>query len=78
MKFAIFEGDTAWLDFIQYWGVIGFFYDSTLGGILAYLIVGVICLFAVIGLLATIKWLFTRKRKKKTAPGENWLKTGKL
>ena len=78
MKFMIGEGGWSWLERAAYRGAIGLFYDTTMGGVLSYLIFGLVCLFAVIGFFATIKWLFTRKRKKKETAGERWLRTGKF
>ena len=65
MKFIITERAWTMLENLTYRGVIGLFYDSTLTGMLAYLLFGIICAFAIIGLFATVKWLFTRKKKKK-------------
>lgn len=78
VKFALIEGDTALLNMIDYWGAIGFFYNTTLGALLAYLIIGLVILFAVIGFFATIKWLIFGRHKKKKSYGEQWLKTGKI
>ena len=35
-------------------------------------------LFAIIGLITTIKFFVTRKKKKKETAGERWLRTGKF
>lgn len=78
MKFIIGESGWSWLERVSYRGAIGLFYNTTLGGVLAYLIFGLICLFALIGFLTVVKWLFTRKRKKKETAGEKWLRTGKF
>lgn len=76
MKFLIGEGGWSWLERAAYRGAIGLFYDNTLSGILAYLIFALVCVLTVIGLFTVLKWMFTRKKKKKD-PGEEWLKTGK-
>lgn len=65
MKFIITESAWTMIENLQYRGVIGLFYDSTLTGLLAYIVLGLVCAFAIIGLFATVKWLFTRKKKKK-------------
>lgn len=78
MKFIIGgEGGWGWLERATYRGAIGIFYDDTLNGLLAYLIFGIICLLAVIGLLTILKWLFFGRRKKED-PGKKWLRTGKF
>lgn len=77
MKFII--GGEDWMSYFErmtYDGAIGIFYKDTLGGILAYLIVGLLILLAVIGLITVLRFIF-RPRKKKMTPGEKWLKTGK-
>lgn len=33
--------------------------------------------FAIIGLITTIKWLFTRNKNKET-PGQKWRRTGRM
>lgn len=66
MKFM--WGGEDWVGYLErltYDGAIGIFYKDTLGGMAAYAIAGVISLLALIGLLATVKWFFTRKKKKK-------------
>lgn len=78
MKFIIGgEGSWGWLERATYRGAIGIFYDDTLNGLLAYLIFGIICLLAVIGLFTVLKWLFFGRRKKED-PGKKWLRTGKF
>ncbi|WP_293008553.1 MULTISPECIES: hypothetical protein [unclassified Oscillibacter] len=76
MKFIIGENGWSWLERITYRGAIGLFYDSTLGGVLTYLIFGTMCILAVVGLITVLKLLFFRK--KKISPEEKWLKTGKF
>ena len=76
----LFIGGEDWYSFFErmtYDGVIGLFYKDTWGGVLAYLIVGLICLLAVIGLITVIRLIF-RPRKSKMSPTEKWMKTGKL
>lgn len=65
MKFIFSESGWAFFERMAYRGVIGLFYDSTLTGLLAYLIFFAVIGFAIIGLISTSKWLFTRKKKKK-------------
>ena len=65
MKFIFSESGWAFFERMAYRGVIGLFYDSTLTGLLAYLIFFAVIGFAIIGLISTLKWLFTRKKKKK-------------
>lgn len=65
MKFICGDDLMSILERLTYRGAIGLFYDSTLTGMLAYLLFGLLCLFAAIGLFATLKWLFTRKKKKR-------------
>lgn len=78
MKFIIGgEGGWGWLERATYRGAIGIFYDDTFNGLLAYLIFGIICFLAVIGLFAVLKWLFFGRRKKED-PGKKWLRTGKF
>lgn len=66
MKF-IWGGENwvGYLERLAYDGAIGFFYKDTLGGMAAYAVAGIIALLALIGLFTVIKWLFTRKKKKK-------------
>ena len=70
------ESFLEWLDRATYDGAIGLFYNGTWGGVLAYLIVGLLCLFAVIGFITVLCLLF-RPRKKKMSAEEKWMKTGK-
>lgn len=77
MKFIIGEGFMSQLDRFSYRGGIGFYYDSTLGGIITFLVVGLICVFAVIGFITVLKWLFWGIPKKED-PGKRWLRTGKF
>ncbi len=78
MKFIIGEGGWSWLERATYRGGIGLFYNDTWGGLLAYAIFGILCILAIIGLITTITFLFSRKGKKKMNSHEKWLKTGKL
>ncbi len=66
-----------WLERATYRGAIGLFYDATWSGVLAYVIVGLICLLAVIGLITVIRFIF-RPRKSKMSPTDKWMKTGRL
>ncbi len=71
------EDGWGWLERATYKGAIGLFYDDTWSGVLAYIIIGLICLLAVIGLITVIRLIF-RPRKPKMSPTEKWMKTGKL
>lgn len=67
MKFFIGEGSWSWLEWAQYRGAIGLFYQDTLGGLLAYLIFSLICVLSLIGLWTVIKGIifgFSSKKKK--------------
>ena len=78
MKFVIGAEDfLGWLDRATYKGAIGIFYNDTWSGVLAYLIFGLIIIFAVIGFVALLKFLFFRPKKPKTSSADKWLKTGK-
>ena len=78
MKFIIGEGLGSLIERLSYHGVIGIFYKDTLWGVLAYITFALICFFAVIGICATLKWLFFRGNKKKMTSEEKWIKTGRL
>lgn len=78
MKFVIGAEDFwGWLDRAAYRGAIGIFYDDTWSGVLAYILFGLLALFAFIGVIATIKFLFFRPKKPKMTSSEKWMKTGK-
>lgn len=78
MKFIIGEGWESVLDRLTYRGIIGIAYENTLTGLLAYLIFGLICVLAVIGLFTVLKWIFFGRNKKHKDPGKEWLRTGKF
>ncbi len=67
MKFFIGEGDWSWLEWARYRGTIGLFYEDTLGGLLAYLIFGLVCVLSAIGLWVVVKTIVfglpTKKKK---------------
>lgn len=65
MKFIISEGGWSMLERFTYRGAIGLFYESTLGGMLAYLIFAILIVLAAIGLVTVLKWLFTGRKKKR-------------
>lgn len=65
MKFIISEGGWSMLERFTYRGAIGLFYESTLGGLLAYLVFALLIIFAAIGIVTTLKWLFTGRKKKR-------------
>ena len=46
-------------------------------GILTYCIIGFILIFAIIGFLTVIRFLFRGKKKGKKDPYKEWIKTGK-
>ena len=75
MKFIIGEGGWSWLERASYRGAIGLFYNSTWEGVLTYLIFGIICVLAVVGLFTVLNLIFGRK--KKASPEDKWLKSGK-
>lgn len=77
MKFIIGEDWISFFERLKYRGIIGIAYESTFDGVLAYIIFGLICLFAVIGVISTIKFIFFG-RKKKEDPHQKWLRTGKM
>lgn len=55
MKFIISETGWDYLERLAYRGCIGILYQTTLEGLLAYIIVGLLFLFAIIGVISTIK-----------------------
>ncbi len=66
MKLIIGENGWSWLERASYRGAIGLFYDSTLGGMLAYIVFGLVCILSLIGLWVVIKTiLFGFPSKKK-------------
>lgn len=77
MRFIMTEDAWERLGTLSYRGVVGFFYTDTMGGLLTFIICGAILLFAVIGVLSVLKFLFFR-RKAKEDPGKKWLRTGKF
>ncbi len=77
MKLIIGEDWISLLDRLSYRGIIGIAYDSTLAGVLAYILFGLICFLAIVGLLTVLKWIFFGRRKKED-PGKKWLRTGKF
>lgn len=58
MKFIISETGWDYLERLMYRGCIGLFYETTLQGMLAYIIFGLLMLFAVIGVISTVKFFF--------------------
>lgn len=77
MKFIITEDALKRLSTIGYRGVIGFFWNNTLGGILAYVLCILIMILSIVGAFTILKWLVGGK-KRKMDPHEKWLKTGKM
>ena len=70
------ENSLSYLERMTYDGVIGLFYNNMWTGLLAHVIAIALVIFALIGALTTLKFLFFRK--KKMTPHEKWLKTGKM
>ena len=77
MKFIVGEDWTSILDRLSYRGIIGLAYESTLSGILAYILFGLLCIFAFIGFITVLKWILFGWSKKED-PGKKWLRTGKF
>lgn len=75
-------GEDAWSRFERaaFRGGIGLYYNTTLEGLLTYLVFGLFCLFAIIGIVVVVKFiaslLFGTKKEKD--PHQKWLKTGKM
>lgn len=66
MTFLMGESAFNWLERITYRGAIGFFYESTWGGIFAHALFFIIAFFAILGFIGTMKViLFGFKKKKK-------------
>ena len=59
MTFIFSESGWSYLERMTYRGAIGIFYNDTLSGVLAYLLFALICIMAIIGIIATIKFLGT-------------------
>lgn len=80
MKFMFGGEDLAsYFERMTYDGAIGIFFNGTWNGVLAYIIIGLICLLAVVGLISIIRLIFRpKKRKSKMSDTEKWMKTGKL
>ena len=57
MKFIVGEDWISILDRLSYRGIIGLAYESTLSGILAYILFGLLCIFAFIGFITVLKWI---------------------
>lgn len=58
MRFIISETGWDYLERLMYRGCIGLFYETTLQGMLAYIIFALFVLFAVIGVVTTIRFFF--------------------
>ena len=66
MKFIIGgERGIQYLERLTYRGSIGIFYDTTFGGLAAYLIFAIVTILTVIGLYTVCKWLLGGRKKKK-------------
>ncbi len=64
MKFLIGEGGESYLERLTYRGIIGLLYETTWQAILAYIIFGLFCILAAIGLGTVLKWIFSGLTKK--------------
>ena len=64
MRFII--GEDIWSRFARYAyrGVIGIFYESTLGGVLAYLFLAIVTVMTIVGIITTVRWLMKRAKQK--------------
>lgn len=80
MTFLIGESGWDWLERATYRGGIGMYYNTTWGGVLTYLVFGLICLFTIIGVITTLKFIVSLLfgKKKKEDPHQKWLRTGKM
>lgn len=58
-------------------GGVGIIYTSTWGAIGTYLITGIVCLLAIVGLVTICRVLLGGRRRKET-PGERWKRTGRM
>ncbi|WP_130870361.1 hypothetical protein [Intestinimonas massiliensis (ex Afouda et al. 2020)] len=74
MKFIIGESGWTYLERLSYRGAIGIFFEDTLSGILTYLIFGLVCIFAIIGIITTIKFLLFGFHRKPKSTYEIWQK----
>lgn len=63
------------------WGYIGISYESMVGCVIAHIVVALIAILAIIGLIATVKFIVgkvqARKNNKESA-GDYWRRTGRL
>lgn len=58
-------------------GGYGILFGNIFGMILAYLLLIIVAISAIVGFFVIIKWIFGGKRRKMD-PHERWLKTGKM
>lgn len=66
MHFIIGRPNDLWYSVWSADGAIGFIYDSIFGAIISYVLFGIFCALAVIGLKTVLKrLLFGKKEKKK-------------
>lgn len=63
MHFAWGEDWATYFERLAYRGFIGFLYETTLEGVITWIICGVILIFAIIGIVSVFKRLFTGGRK---------------
>ena len=76
-------GEDAWSRWERaaFRGGIGMYYNSTWEGLVTYLIFGLFCLFAIIGIIVVVKFvvsLLFGGKKEKEDPHQKWLRTGKM
>ncbi len=76
MRIIIGEGVDKMLYRAAYPGSIGFFYNTTLGGLISYLLFAAICILALIG-LATVIIMISKHKKSSKDPYREWVKSGK-
>lgn len=77
MKFMAGESAVDFFERLMYRGGIGIFYNSTFGGIIAWILFFAICICTIVGAVTIIKWI-VKGRKRPMDPHEKWLKTGKM
>lgn len=63
------------------WGYIGISYENMFGCVIAHIVVTLIAIFAIIGLIATIKFIARKiqaRKNSKESAGDYWRRTGRL
>ncbi|MEA5040025.1 MAG: hypothetical protein VB086_09330 [Clostridiaceae bacterium] len=74
MKFIYGEDFLSYLDRLSYRGFVGFCYDSTLQGVLTFIVCAAIAIFTIIGLTTVIKMIF-HGTGHKSSDYERWEKS---